>query len=175
MRHILTGLPLLFAVVVHISYLPGERIVPERITTPVEILAWYLMLTGTILDLRAIFTLGIDSLALLYVYFPEDGHLVKSSIYQVIRHPVYSALIRIGLALGLWRGTLLSIIFGIVLPPLFVLFWMGVEEQNLIERFGNGYREYRKKTPAFWPRLSDLGKFWRFLLLGDWMPARRAS
>jgi protein-S-isoprenylcysteine O-methyltransferase Ste14 len=165
-RHILTGLPAFFAVIVHIGYLPGERIIPGWMALPVEILAWYMALTGFILDLRAIFTLGWDTLALMYVYLPEKGHLVNSSIYQIIRHPVYSAMVRIGLALGLLRGTLLSILFGLILPNVL----SRLEEPDLIARFGEGYREFRRKTPALWPRLKDLGKFWRFLLLGDRLP-----
>jgi protein-S-isoprenylcysteine O-methyltransferase Ste14 len=90
--------------------------------------------------------------------------MVSSAIYAVLRHPAYSGAVRIGMAFGLWRGTWFSLLFGAFMP-LGLTAWLRLaEEPELIERFGEGYAEYRRRVPAFWPRLRDLPRFWRFLM-----------
>jgi protein-S-isoprenylcysteine O-methyltransferase Ste14 len=164
--YILPSAPVIFAVILHTAYLPGDRVVTGYSATVISVIIVYLLLTGAIILARAIFTFGADNLALLYVYFPEEGRLVDSSIYALIRHPAYSAVLRIGVAIGLWRGTWFSIAFALFMPVGMTIWLKLVEEPELIERFGEGYATYRRKVPAFVPRLRDLGKFWRFLVCG---------
>jgi protein-S-isoprenylcysteine O-methyltransferase Ste14 len=165
-KHILVGLPVIFAAIAHTAYLPGQRLPLGWAAPLVAGLGVYLAVTGLVLWGRAIFTFGFDNLAMLYVYFPEEGRLVESSIYGIIRHPVYAAVIRIGLVLGLWRGTWFSIAFGLFMPLGLALWLRLVEEPELIERFGPGYAAYRRHVPAFWPRPRDAGKFFQFLITG---------
>lgn len=164
--HGLTGLPVMFAAIVHIAFMPGERILTGNFAAAAETLAWYLVITGAILDIRAIFAFGFDSLGMMYVYFPEEGYFIDSKIYAIVRHPVYSAVIRIGMALALWRGAWASLAFGAFMPFGLTLWLRLVEERELIDRFGDGYREYRQRVPAFFPQLHNLGGFWRFIALG---------
>ena len=108
----------------------------------------------------------MDNLTLLYVYYPEEGRIVDSSIYSILRHPIYASAIRVWMGLALLNGNANSIIFSIFVP-LGLAGWIRlVEEKELIERFGQSYADYRKRIPAFWPRLRDLGKFFKFLLTG---------
>jgi len=51
--------------------------------------------------------------------------------------------------------------------PLGLTLWLRtVEERELEVRFGDGYRQYRRRTPAFFPRTRNTLRFWRFLALG---------
>lgn len=165
-RHALIGLPVIFAALFHNAYLPGQRIPLGWATPLVSMIGLYLVVTGLVLWVRAVITFGFDNLAMLYVYFPDQGRMVESSIYSVVRHPVYSGVIRVGLALGLWRGTWFSIAFGLFMPLGLTLWLRLVEEPELIERFGEGYAEYRRQVPAFWPRARDLRKFIEYLISG---------
>jgi protein-S-isoprenylcysteine O-methyltransferase Ste14 len=165
-KHVLIGLPVIFAAIAHNAYLPGQRIPLGWAALVVLVVGLYLVVTGLVLWGRAIFIFGFDNLAMLYVYFPDEGRVVESSIYAIIRHPVYAAVIRIGLALGLWRGTWFSIAFGLFMPVGLTLWLRWVEEPELIERFGPGYMTYRRNIPAFWPRLGDAGKLLQFLVTG---------
>jgi len=71
------------------------------------------------------------------------------------------------MALGLVGGTWRAILFALLLP-IGLNFWLRlVEEPDLIERFGAGYAEYRRNTPAFWPRVRDVGVFLNFLIAGQ--------
>ena len=164
--HVLPGMPVMIAAIAHIGYMPGPFIPFGPARLPILILASLLAVVGVALWIRSMFAFGVDNLALLYVYFPEEGRLVDSSIYAVLRHPVYAAATYVCLALGLWRGTWLSLAFGLLAPFGLTVWLRLVEERELIERFGEGYREYRRRVPAFYPRPRDWGTVLRFLLAG---------
>lgn len=162
----LPGLPIMFAAIFHTLYLPGDRVVTGWLTPITSMLGLYFLVTGILLYVRSYRTFGMDNLAMLYVYFPAEGRLVNSSIYGILRHPAYSGAVRMGLAFGLWRGTLWSVLFGLCMPIGLTIWLRLVEEPELIERFGAAYRDHRRSTPAFWPRLKDLGRFYSFLVTG---------
>ncbi|MDH7486761.1 MAG: methyltransferase [Anaerolineae bacterium] len=163
-RYGLTGLPLLPAMALHLLFVPGERVLP---------LAWaalpaaYLLISGAWLFGRALFTFGIDNLALVYVYWPEEGWLVRSRIYSVLRHPVYSSGVRMVLGLALLRGSVMTLLAGLVVPVGLTIWVRMLEEPELIERFGEMYRDYRRQVPAFFVRPRDYVRFWRFIVRGD--------
>lgn len=167
LHFMLPGLPLMLAAIAHDLYLPGERALLGWATPVVFLIGLYLFISGILLYVLAYLAFGADNLAMLYVYFPAESRLVNSSIYSILRHPAYSGAIRMGMAFGLWRGTWFSILFGLFMPVGLTLWLRLVEEPELIERFGQSYKEYRKRVPAFWPRVQDLAKFWRFLAGGD--------
>ncbi|HLB49937.1 MAG TPA: methyltransferase [Anaerolineales bacterium] len=167
LHFMLPGLPVMFAAIAHNAYVPGEPVLNGWWAPITSMLALYLFVVGALLYVRAYVAFGVDNLSMLYVYFPSEGRLVDSSIYSVLRHPAYAGVVRIGLAFGLWRGTAFSIFFGLFMPVGLTIWLRLVEEPELIERFGSGYADYRKKVPAFWPRWQDAPKFWRFLIRGQ--------
>ena len=127
----------------------------------------YLLVTGVVLWVRAVLVFGIDNLSLMYIYFPEESRLVSSNVYSVLRHPIYSAVLRLIFALVLWNGSPFALFAG-VMAPLSMYVWVRtVEERELIERLGEGYRDYRRHVPAFFnfdPRAWMT--LWRFLVSG---------
>ena len=146
-RFALPGLALIFATVGYTGYRPGPQIPISwwKVVTP--IFGWYFVLIGTTLWLRAIFTFGLDNLA---VHFPKKGCQVDNSIYSVLRHPVDAWVLRLGLGLAFLNGNIFAISFGLLILPFSLTAWVRlVEEKELIERFGTGYLDYRKATPAF--------------------------
>jgi len=165
-RFLLPGLALIFAVIARIGYIPGPAI-PHFSWYPVlPVLGWLLVTTGGLLWLRSILAFGVDNLTMLYVYFPEAGQFVHHTVYDLLRHPIYAAALRVALGLALLNGTW----FALTLALIFKLGLWGwvrlVEEKELLQRLGAAYAEYRQRVPAFWPRLRDLGAFFRFLIVG---------
>jgi protein-S-isoprenylcysteine O-methyltransferase Ste14 len=83
----------------------------------------------------------------------KEHKLVTHGIYRWIRHPLYtvgsSLFISFGMMADSWfvaaLGILTFILMAIRTPK---------EEANLIEKFGDEYREYMKQTGRFLPRLS---------------------
>lgn len=160
------GLALILAAVVHAGYMNGP-FVPTGWWTIVFLAAgWFLLCFGALLWIRSVFVFGADNLALLYVYYPKDGQIIDSGIYRILRHPLYGAVLRVGIGLALLNGNANAIAFAILMP-LGLFGWIRlVEEKELIERLGRQYLEYRKVTPAFWPQINRLGKYYAFLLTG---------
>ncbi len=82
----------------------------------------------------------------------REHKLVTDGIYKYIRHPLYtfgtSLFISFGMMADNWfialMGILVFIIMAIRTPK---------EESNLIEKFGDEYREYMKRTGRFLPKL----------------------
>jgi len=42
---------------------------------------------------RAISVFGIDYMAVVYLYFPEESEVIENETYSVLRHPTYAGLI----------------------------------------------------------------------------------
>src|SRR4030042_3598322 len=102
---------------------------------------------------------------MVHVYHPFEGPLVTTQIHGVLRHPVYAGVLRVIIGLALLNGNANALVF-IFFMPLGLTGWIRlVEERELIERFGQTYLEYRKKVPAFWPRIRDIPNYLRFLLM----------
>lgn len=160
------GLAIIMAAVAHAGYMNGP-FVPRGWWTVVFItLGIWWLIVGATLWIRGIITFGFDNLALLHVYYPEEGKMIDLNIYSILRHPVYAGALRVIIALALLNGNGNSIAF-IPFAPLGLFGWIRlVEEKELIERFGPSYLDYRKRIPAFWPRVQDYGKFFGFLLTG---------
>jgi len=84
----------------------------------------------------------------------QEHKLVTSGPYRWVRHPLYTV------------GSSMFIAFGMMadnwfIAALGVLAFIGMairtpkEEANLIEKFGDEYREYMKRTGRFFPRLGN--------------------
>jgi protein-S-isoprenylcysteine O-methyltransferase Ste14 len=160
------GLALIMAAIAHAGYMNGPFIPKGWWTIIFFVLGWFMLCTGSILWIRSVLTLGVDNLSLLYVYYPEEGRIIDSGIYAVLRHPVYAGVLRVGIGLALLNGNANAIAFAILLPLGFTGWVRLVEEKELINRFGQSYLNYREHIPAFWPRLRDTGKFFIFLFTG---------
>ncbi len=165
-RFVIPGLGIIAAAVAHVGYMPGPEI-PDAVWWKAILIwaGWVFVIAGTAVLMRGIMTFGADNLSLLYVYFPDEGHLVDTKIYSALRHPTYAGVLRIGIGLGLLNCNWFSLIIAVLLP-LGLTGWIRlVEEKELLERFPS-YTDYRKHVPAFWLKPRDLPKFIRFIVLG---------
>jgi protein-S-isoprenylcysteine O-methyltransferase Ste14 len=81
----------------------------------------------------------------------KDTVLVTAGLYGFVRHPIYLGAFIFLAALTLVAANLL-----ILLPTLALLALLYTsiddEEDMLIARFGDEYREYMKRTPRFIPK-----------------------
>jgi len=81
----------------------------------------------------------------------KDSALVTSGLYGFVRHPIYLGAFIFLAAQALVAANLLILLPTLVL--LAVLYKSIVEEETmLIDRFGDQYREYMKRTARFIPR-----------------------
>jgi len=128
------------------------------------ILGGFFCLLGMMMMFRAIETFGFDYMTVTYLYFPEESELQDHKIYSVLRHPTYSGLILLCFGGMIIQLTLYSITFFLILYIGMYIHIYFVEEKELINRFGDSYKEYRKKIPAFFVHMKDWGLFLKFIL-----------
>ncbi len=82
----------------------------------------------------------------------SDHQLITSGPYRFIRHPLYTFgfLAYLGIALMNISWWLLV---GLLIMMLPLIYRTPKEEENLIESFGEDYKEYVSKTGRYWPNL----------------------
>ncbi len=81
--------------------------------------------------------------------FSPPDKFVDTGIYSCMRHPGQFGNIILLVAVTMLSGKICAVLFGGWLAFLGVLFVLFVEEKEAIEKFGNEYCEYIKKTPPF--------------------------
>lgn len=78
------------------------------------------------------------------------GALVTDGIYRRIRHPQYSGLFLITLGMLIQWPTLLTLLMWPIL--MYAYYRLARREEQVLEaQFGEAYRKYRRKVPAFIP------------------------
>jgi protein-S-isoprenylcysteine O-methyltransferase Ste14 len=164
-RFCIPGLGIILASIAHLAYISGPDL-PQVWWKPLFIVLGVLLcLIGLALGLRSVTVLGVDRLAMLYVYYPAEDRRVTAFIYGLMRHPIYSATLAIGLGLALIHANWYALLVALLLP-IFFLGWVRLaEEPELLERFPE-YAEYRRRVPAFTPRAAELWSFTRWLVTG---------
>src|SRR5207244_4050514 len=110
--------------------------------------AAYLLATMQLLEVRGkeIFW-DIEWRAFVYNVFPERGRVVTAGIFHWLRHPVYSAGMRLTIALALLRNNLPALLCAALLVA-GLWIWEMIEERDLQQKDAN-YSMYRRSVPAF--------------------------
>lgn len=87
----------------------------------------------------------------------KDHVLVTTGPYARTRHPMYTALNMFSVSMAITTSNLLVLLFAILVVLPFP--WIArVEEQMLLETFGDDYREYMRRTGRFFPRIRQRSK-----------------
>jgi protein-S-isoprenylcysteine O-methyltransferase Ste14 len=82
--------------------------------------------------------------------FENTTVLVKSSVYSLIRHPLYFSLFLLGTGVMMKDPDLPALILGAV-NLVAVYLTSLTEEKEMVEKFGEPYKEYMKETKMFIP------------------------
>ncbi|MBA7526005.1 hypothetical protein ES705_18165 [subsurface metagenome] len=185
-RLVAIGVPTVISVVVH-SIIPTDLIArygdtdvsSSYLGTPISefllnfptlflyirvALFFIFLLLGLTVVFKALHIFGIDNMALVYVFYPNESTLQNHEIYSILRHPAYHGLMLISIGSIFLRFSIYSVIY-------FLMFLVGinihlklVEEKELIGRFGEQYKKYRENVPAFFVKLKDFKKYFSILL-----------
>lgn len=79
------------------------------------------------------------------------GGLVTGGIYAYVRHPQYSGLFLMTIGMLVQWPTLLTLLMWPVLTAVYYRLAKR-EEAQCLEEFGDSYRQYKERVPAFVPR-----------------------
>lgn len=82
--------------------------------------------------------------------FENTSKLVKSGIYGYIRHPLYLSVFIFGMGVLFKDPESIQIMLGIVIF-ISIIITSGVEEKEMIAKFGDEYKDYMKETKMFIP------------------------
>jgi len=91
--------------------------------------------------------------------YKSEGELVTTGIYARMRHPQYSGIILAATGFLIQWPTLLTLI----LFPFVVMMYHRLamrEEMDVLEKFEDAFRDYRRRVPAFVPRVSPANRSW---------------
>ncbi|MGO1909067.1 MAG: methyltransferase family protein [Brevibacterium linens] len=81
-------------------------------------------------------------------------HLVARGPYAFVRNPMAIAGIVQGVAMGLLIGSWLVVVYALIGSLLWNWLIRPREETDLMERFGDEYRDYAKRVRCWWPTFS---------------------
>ncbi|WP_025777210.1 methyltransferase family protein [Brevibacterium sp. VCM10] len=81
-------------------------------------------------------------------------HLVARGPYAFVRNPMAIAGIVQGVAMGLLIGSWLVVVYALIGSLLWNWLIRPHEETDLMERFGDEYRDYAKRVRCWWPTFS---------------------
>ena len=99
----------------------------------------------SILQLKKAFTVDI--------VITDDHQLKTDGMYKRIRHPSYLGLLLICAGLAISMNSLISLL--VIIIPIFIaiIYRIKVEEDILLEAFGEAYANYRMKACMIFPKL----------------------
>lgn len=112
-----------------------------------QIAGTIVVIAGVMLRLTAILTLG-------RYFSPDiaitpDRKLVRKGLYRKIRHPSYTGEIISFIGLAILFQHFPSSLFISLLPTLAFVYRAIIEEQKLLEEFGEEFMEHKKNTRMF--------------------------
>ena len=116
---------------------------------PTTLFIGLLEIGGIILMFWAIWTMRTTTFQITPDLAPESV-LIINGPYSFIRHPMYTGLLLIVIALLFNAVDTLRVTAALVLLVA-ILIKAGIEENQLEKRFGKDYKEYEKKTKRFIP------------------------
>lgn len=120
-------------------------------TRAIESIGLALLFLGIIIRWTAIRRLGKFFTGT--VTIKDDHALVRSGPYAHVRHPGYSGLLLAHLGIGMCFSNWFSIALSSI--PYFIAagYRMHIEEQVLVNEFGNDYLDYARQTKRLIPKL----------------------
>lgn len=88
----------------------------------------------------------------------RDNRVATTGLYGLVRHPQYTGIFLAAFGEGVVHW---PTIFSVALFPVIVFAYVSLarkEEKEMIERFGEEYRDYQRRVPMFLPRRDEWGQ-----------------
>ncbi|MBW4038850.1 MAG: isoprenylcysteine carboxylmethyltransferase family protein [Acidobacteria bacterium] len=114
-----------------------------------SVVAVVLLAVGVAIRWTAILTLGKSFSVNVAIHATQTLH--KTGLFRYMRHPSYTGMLVIFLAMGLATRNWLGLAIIVVFPLVALLYRMHVEEAALAGAFGTDYAEYSRSTKRLIP------------------------
>jgi protein-S-isoprenylcysteine O-methyltransferase Ste14 len=116
--------------------------------SPGQIVSWFFLTLSAWIAVSGYLTLKRKGKP--EINFENTSVLVKSNLYKYIRHPLYLSIFLFGTGVLLKNPGKYQLVLGIV-NLLSIWFTARMEENEMIARFGQEYRDYMQETRMFIP------------------------
>jgi protein-S-isoprenylcysteine O-methyltransferase Ste14 len=144
--------------VVGLLYISRSWILSHRLELPVFLqgIGWVVFILGIFLQLWTLRILG----GLRIIGLPEVSQLVESRIitsgpFSVIRHPTYASHTIMFAGVFLLSGVIALGVITLLDIAIINAFVIPLEDRELVERFGDEYKAYKDRVPAFFPGMPE--------------------
>ncbi|MEG4484057.1 isoprenylcysteine carboxylmethyltransferase family protein [Microcoleus sp. D2_18a_B4] len=134
-------------VILPVYQLPGLKNQSTHLLYIIWFMASILGLTGLIFIIKGLIDLGKNLTPLPYPR--EDGELVQTGIYGIVRHPLYSGLILAALGWTLFQMSISHLIASALLIILFEI--KANREETWLTKKYPAYSEYRQRVKKLIP------------------------
>ena len=124
-----------------------------RIPALLSVLGSFIFIGGLYVLQRSHIDLASNFSPLLFIQ--KQHTLVTHGIYKYVRHPMYLSFCAWAVGQALLIQNWIAGPLGIIAFYLIYLFRVEHEEQQLIEYFGDSYRDYKKSTGRFFPKFKN--------------------
>lgn len=115
----------------------------------ITIIGVLMIITGIIFRAWAVRTLGKYFTAT--VQIKEDHTLIRTGPYRIVRHPSYSGAFMAIVAGAVVLESLTGFIISCIAMIIAYYVRIGIEEKELIARFGNDYLDFKRETKMIIP------------------------
>ena len=137
--------PLIVLVLIVSIYFSSKKIDPINIPLQLEI-SIFILSAGILIFVNPVLQFIKSKTTVNPIQFEEVNKLVTSGIFKYSRNPMYLGMLMIVLSTSIFYLNIYSI-----LTPLLFMLWINKfqikrEEEFLIEKFGDEYLSYKKKT-----------------------------
>jgi protein-S-isoprenylcysteine O-methyltransferase Ste14 len=96
--------------------------------------------------------LAVRGLFIVFVEVRENPSVIRKSVFNIIRHPIYLSEILLYLGFLIMSMSMLAAVVWIV-AIWFLHYISHYEERLLLARFGKEYEQYMREVPMLIPRL----------------------
>lgn len=111
----------------------------------VEFLGYLFLLAGLTIRIWCTFYIGSR----------KSKEIIAAGPYSLCRNPLYIGTFLLAIGVGLcFENLLMVLLVPAIIIPVHVIA-ARLEEADLEIKFGQSYREYKKRVPRFWPRFSN--------------------
>ena len=116
------------------------------------VFTYFIFPVSTIIIVLGILLIGFGWRQIYKARRESQGKLVTTGIYKYVRHPQYIGFLLLTFGMLLEWPTIFTVLLW---PALVVVYWRLAKEEDkeIEERFGEEFREYKRKVPGFIPRL----------------------
>jgi len=114
----------------------------------IGIIADVLMLVGLLFAIWARYNIGRNWSG--NITFKEDHELITSGPYAIVRHPIYTGILAMGLATAIYDGrAIIFALYAVLVVGLIIKYTQ--EEKMMTKHFPKQYKDYKKRVKTIIP------------------------